>query len=353
MATEIRRYFCRFVRREVEAVTQPSSWTVNGEEIIACLGLDTECYDYDCRFCHDTFGDGLTEMDVSLPPLLEEVKDYLCRSPHLDLDRLSVIDVRIGLFFTGVRLNTGHGGVAFTPRAEMPPAVCCPTSAARQPQAGRLLERSIYEFMGLSSDPNPLLRAVGIATLNALSQLVMEREGENGRHAVWHQDAFELLNIQPSDSVGMVGAFPPYLKRLKNAVRALHLFERDHSVLKEEELPFLRRLDESPVLLPQCDVVIISGAALVTATLDHLLSLVTNAREVAVIGPTASLIPEPFFARGVTVMGGIRITDADRMMRVISEGGSGYFLLKECAERVNFIRTPRSPLAKTSSTGGD
>jgi len=350
MATEIRRYFCRFVRREVEAVTEPSSWTVNGEEIIACLGLDTECYDYDCRFCHDTFGDGLTEMDVSLTPLIEEVKDCLYRSPHVDLDRLSVIDVRIGLFFTGVRLNTGHGGVAFTPRAEIPPAVCCPTSAARQPQAGRLLERSIYEFMGLSSNANPLLRAVGIATLNALSQLAMEQAGGDGRCVVPNQDAFELLNIQPSDRVGMVGAFAPYLKRLKNTVRTLHLFERDHNVLKEEELPFLRRLDESPALLPQCDVIIISGAALVTATLGHLLSLVTNAREVAVIGPTASLIPEPFFARGVTVMGGIRITNADRMMRVISEGGSGYFLVKECAERVNFIRSHRPPRAQTSST---
>ncbi|MCS6860156.1 MAG: DUF364 domain-containing protein [Abditibacteriales bacterium] len=353
MATEIRRYFCRFVGREVEAVTASPSWTVGGEEIIACLGLDTECYDYDCRFCHDTLGDGLTEMHVALTPLVEEVKDYLYRSPHLDLDRLSVIDVRIGLFLTGVRLNTGHGGVAFTPRAEVPPAVCCPTSAARQPQAGRLLERSIYEFMGLSSHANPLLRAVGIATLNALAQLTMEREGESGRRVVRHQDAFELLNIQPSDKVGMVDAFAPYLKRLKGTVRALHLFKRDHSVLKEEEQPFLRRLEESPVLLPHCDVVIISGATLVTATLDYLLSLATNAREVAVVGPTASLIPEPFFARGVTVLGGMHITDADRMLRVVSEGGSGNFLFQECAERVNFIRGSRSSLVKTSLGKGD
>ncbi|HKZ15831.1 MAG TPA: DUF364 domain-containing protein, partial [Geobacteraceae bacterium] len=51
----------------------------------------------------------------------------------------------------------------------------------------------------------------------------------------------------------------------------------------------------------------------------------TKAREVILAGPTASTWPEPFFRRGVTVLGGISINNPDRLLQIVSEGGSGYF----------------------------
>jgi uncharacterized protein len=57
------------------------------------------------------------------------------RYPAL-LEKTSVEDLVIGIFFTSVKLSSGHAGVAFTPAAEIPEAVCCATSAARMPQAG-------------------------------------------------------------------------------------------------------------------------------------------------------------------------------------------------------------------------
>jgi uncharacterized protein (DUF4213/DUF364 family) len=64
---------------------------------------------------------------------------------------------------------------------------------------------------------------------------------------------------------------------------------------------------------------------MVEGGLDELLSCCTGAREIVLAGPTASAWPEPFFKRGVTVMGGISINNPDRLLQVVSEGGSGYF----------------------------
>ena len=85
----------------------------------------------------------------------------------------------IGIFFTGVKLSTGHAGVASTPIGEIPEAVCCPTSAARMPQAGNLEDKPVAEILKYSLDPNVLKSAMGIATLNALSQLILETMDAN------------------------------------------------------------------------------------------------------------------------------------------------------------------------------
>ena len=49
---------------------------------------------------------------------------------------------------------------------------------------------------------------------------------------------------------------------------------------------------------------------------------------------TAGMIPDAFFKRGVTVMGGILVTKPDELLDVISEGGSGYHFFGKSAERI-------------------
>lgn len=44
-------------------------------------------------------------------------------------------------------------------------------------------------------------------------------------------------------------------------------------------------------------------------------------REVAVVGSTASMIPDILFKRLVTMIGGIKVVETDRLLRVMSEGG--------------------------------
>jgi uncharacterized protein (DUF4213/DUF364 family) len=73
-------------------------------------------------------------------------------------------------------------------------------------------------------------------------------------------------------------------------------------------------------------------------TIDNILSSITHHQRTAIIGPTASMIPDAFFERGVDIMAGVRISDADSMIKILKQGGSAYHLLKECSEKIAFIR---------------
>lgn len=56
-------------------------------------------------------------------------------------DQIKVTRAVLGLFFSGVKLSTGHGGLCFTPIKEIPEAVCCPSSAKAMPLSGKLAGR--------------------------------------------------------------------------------------------------------------------------------------------------------------------------------------------------------------------
>ena len=62
--------------------------------------------------------------------------------------------------------------------------------------------------------------------------------------------------------------------------------------------------------------------------------LLQESADILVTGPTAGMIPDAFFKRGVTVMGGILVTKPDKLLYVISEGGSGYHFFGKSAERI-------------------
>ncbi len=53
------------------------------------------------------------------------------------MDDVTVERVVVGVFFTGVKLSTGHGGICATPIKSIPEAVCCPSSAQAMPHSGR------------------------------------------------------------------------------------------------------------------------------------------------------------------------------------------------------------------------
>jgi uncharacterized protein (DUF4213/DUF364 family) len=58
----------------------------------------------------------------------------------------------------------------------------------------------------------------------------------------------------------------------------------------------------------------------------------------AIIGPTASMLPDAFFRRGVSVMAGVRISDPEKMSGILKQGGSAYHLFKECCEKIAFVK---------------
>jgi len=177
----------------------------------------------------------------------------------------------------------------------------------------------------LASNDNSMQRSVGIAVLNALSALLIKEHGIRGGRVVKGADALDVLRIKARDKLVMVGAFVPFIKKLKGRPNELCIIDKHPKALKEDE----RHLWRSPAsivdIMPQADIVIITGSSMVEGGLDGILSACTSAREIILAGPTASMWPEPFFKRGVTAMAGISINDSDKLLQIVSEGGSGYF----------------------------
>jgi uncharacterized protein (DUF4213/DUF364 family) len=82
------------------------------------------------------------------------------------------------------------------------------------------------------------------------------------------------------------------------------------------------------------DVLIITGVTLLNHTLQPILAAARPDAEIAVIGPTASLLPDALFARGVRVMGGVRVKKPDELLDVLAAGGSGYHFFDKLAPRM-------------------
>jgi uncharacterized protein (DUF4213/DUF364 family) len=143
--------------------------------------------------------------------------------------------------------------------------------------------------------------------------------------------------IRADDTVAMVGAFVPFIKKLKGQVAGLRVVDKHKEALKADELPFWRPPELARHTLSEAHVVIITGSALVEGGLDSLLQAARNARSVVLAGPTASSWPPPFFAKGVHILGGMRVTEPAKLMQLVSEGGSGYFF-DSAAEKVCILR---------------
>ncbi len=269
--------------------------------------------------------------------ILQKLIHIIDNKRLIERSRLRPADIRLGVFYTGVKLSSGHAGLAYTPIHELPEAICCPKAHARMPQAGELLKLDIKTLMDYSLEENPLRAAIGVATLNALSAILLG-EKDCPYKPAGLGDVLDLVEIRKEDTVGMIGAFPPFIKRLKETCQKLHVFEKNPWLAKEVGMEELQPESLARDILPHCNVLIITGVTLVNHTLEPILKWSTRAREMVLVGPTASLYPEPLFQKGVTTIGGIRINDADKVMEIISQGGSGYDLFEKYADRMVFKR---------------
>ena len=242
-------------------------------------------------------------------------------------------EIRIGVFYTGVVLSSGHAGMSYTPVQEIPEAVCCPRSHAKMPAAGELLNKQITELMDYALDDNVLKAAVGMATLNALSAVMLEDDDCIYKPSAYG-NALELVDITGNDTVAMVGAFTPFIKKISEITEKLFVIEKNPRVTGKDDTFTIESADRLEEIIPKANILIITGVTLVNHTLGPILDLAEKANEIVVVGPTASIYPEPLFTRGVTVLGGVRITDAVRMIHLIGEAGSGYDFFDNCADKV-------------------
>jgi uncharacterized protein len=265
-----------------------------------------------------------------------------------ELDTIRVERAVVGLFFTGVKLDNGLCGASATPLKTIPEAVCCPSSAMAMPFSGKMRGRPAIELAREALSAHGIRRAAGIAALNALAELCWCRRPCPEAELQVGVDAFDATDIRAGEQVVVVGAFVPFLKELKRRGQPYLVLEQDPATLKAEEMPFFRPAVEAPAVVPQADVLLITGSTLVNATLEDLLALARPSARVTIVGPTVGMLPDAFFARGADVLGCVRITEPDAFLDLLAEGGSGYHFFGRSAQKVALVRRPAAVSAEAA-----
>jgi uncharacterized protein (DUF4213/DUF364 family) len=258
----------------------------------------------------------------------------------------TVTDVRVGVFYTAVEISGGEVGVAFTSR-DLSDTVCCPKTAAGAPPAGRLDGVNAWELANYAIAPSPLRRAIGVATLNALSAAAIARCGLPEGLRREGLDGLGAVEIAPEDAVVMVGAFIPFIKTLTGRVTDLRVIDKHHGALKSDEQALWVPPERAPEVLRKARVVILSGSTLVEGGAEELLDLSKAARVRVMAGPTTPLWPRPFFSCGIDVLAGIEVLNGRDMLTIVGQGGSGYFFEK--AARKTCVIKPSARLSIRSN----
>jgi len=166
---------------------------------------------------------------------------------------------------------------------------------------------------GFASE-DPGARALGLAAINALSRFLLDRAGHRPDFAA---NSIGSLQLSPGSRLGMVGFFPPLVKRAREAGAPLTVLELKADLVQES--PELT-VTLDPSRLAECRDIVCTSTALLNGSLEALLGHCRGCRELVLIGPSAGVVPDPLFARGVTGVGGAWVTDPATFMARVSRG---------------------------------
>lgn len=266
--------------------------------------------------------------------ILEETARLVKAKLAKEYESITLERAVVGVFFSAVKLSNGCAGLSYTPVKDIPQAVCCPSSAGRIFDPFKIKGMPAAEVLGALNSSEPIKAAAAIATLNAFSAACWERGLADGYPVQMDTDAVDVVRMPADRSVALIGAFVPVLRKLKARGGRWQVIEQDPRTLKGDELAHFVPADQSRQAIAATDVLIITGVTLLNHTLEPILEAARPDAEIAVIGPTASLLPDALFKRGVRVMGGVRVKKPDALLDVLAAGGSGYHFFDRLAPRM-------------------
>ncbi len=199
-----------------------------------------------------------------------------------------------GAFWTAV--TTRFTGLSTTYRD---PEGCCGPNAGVQ-DVGNLDKKLASELIQYARSDNTVEASIGVAAINSLIEVDEERCTE--------LNAFDILAEKGKGrNIAVVGHFP-FVPKLRKKAKNLWVIEKR---LRPGDLPE----NEAARILPQCDVVCLSGTTLINHTLDDLLSLCRDAY-VVLTGASSPLTPV-LFDHGVDAICGTQVVDGPEVIKCV------------------------------------
>ena len=190
-------------------------------------------------------------------------------------------------------------------------AATLPRDALRQEQPlvkepGFLLEKGALELAQLAYSQSILEAAIGMATINSLIEI-------DGGSCIELNAAELIVEKGKGKRIAIVGHFP-FIAKVRETAKQLWVIEKN-----PREGDFTEA--EAENLIPQADIVAITGTAFTNHTIEHLLELCNPRAYVVVLGDTAPL-SQVLFDYGVNAVSGTMVVDHTLALRCVSEGAN-------------------------------
>jgi len=168
---------------------------------------------------------------------------------------------------------------------------------------GNLRRKSALELSEYAKSDNLLEASIGMAAINSLIDI---DEAE-----CVEENAFDVLARKGTGvNIAIIGHFP-WVPELRKVARELWVIELRP---QEGDLP----AEAAEDILPQADVVGITGSSFINHTIERLLDLSKDSF-IVVMGPTSPLSPV-LFDYGVDIIAGVRVVEPEKTIHSISEG---------------------------------
>jgi len=176
----------------------------------------------------------------------------------------------------------------------------------------------LEDALELAASTSLLQKALGVAVANAVSQFLLD-PGE-----LAEGDILDHLELGEDDRVVLVGYMKPLYEALRSSGLEVAVLERDPALRGPHGLPDT----VLPRVLESATVCLATGSCLVNDTVDLVLQHARGCRVVALVGPTAQMLPELLHAAGFTHVASIYVRDARSAAWAVRRGGGTRELLR-------------------------
>ncbi len=229
--------------------------------------------------------------------------ENLFQSLQTELEPGEILDVRVGLHWTGVLAR-----VAGERRLGLATTCVDPGHHYRSwhdvTDPGRLHHLDADDLAARVYARSLVERSIGLATINALLPRHPERWEEENAEAI-------IVARGAGKRVAVVGHFP-FTERVRARVGTLWVLERTP---REGDVPATQMAD----ILPQTDVIAVTSTTLINHTLPDILHLRRPQAFFLLLGPSTPLSPS-LFAWDIDLLAGAVVEDVDRVFSALGQG---------------------------------
>ena len=265
--------------------------------------------------------------------IIEQTYNLLKIKFKSKLEGLVISDVKIGLYFTAVRLSDNSIGTSATLTEEHP--LCAKSDRDFGDFTPlKIRGQKVTDILETNKESG-IISSLKTAVLNAISSDIIAK---GNYKIVENCDPIQLIDLNNQKTITIVGAFQSYIHKISSTSNKLYVLELDENVLPRDQMKFYIPAGDYKKILPSSDIVIITGQTLVNNTIDDLISSISPGTQVVVTGPSGNILPDILFENKVSIIGAIRITKPDILFDIVVEGGKGFHLFEYCARKICILK---------------